>query len=198
MAAGDKIGVVMEPQRGVPHGVATLDQYGILDPKQRPAVSGPAYYTTAQAVGGAGWHRICTGRNCIAIVVFGNIYNQYGPSGIVLLVNMTYHAPRINILMTGSNKSDVLFNKVRLSANTYNDVMFLDAYYTVSMNTLYSYSITFYTIGDRNSFVMNTFEKIESAPSITLIPEMAITSIPSGSLVTSGQLTAAIERGLSL
>ena len=53
----------MEPQRGVPHGVATLDASGVLELKQRPYASGPAYYTAAQDVGGAGWHRVCTGMN---------------------------------------------------------------------------------------------------------------------------------------
>ncbi|WP_312265286.1 hypothetical protein, partial [Oscillibacter sp.] len=45
---------------------------------------------------------------------------------------------------------------------------------------------------------MNTFEKTADTPAVVVMPEMAITPIPSGSLVTSGQLTAAIERGLSL
>ena len=198
MAAGDKIGVVMEPQRGVPHGVATLNASGVLELKQRPYASGPAYFTAVQDVGGAGWHRICTGRNCTGLVVVGNSYYAYGPSNIVLLVNLDYYAPRISILMAGFNGNNVLFDKVRLSADQKNGIIFLDMHYTAALNTLFSYGIPFLDIGDNAAFAMNNFEKIESAPSITLIPEMAITPIPSGSLVTSGQLTADIERGLSL
>lgn len=198
MAAGDKIGVVMEPQRGVPHGVATLDASGVLELKQRPYASGPAYYTAAQDVGGAGWHRVCTGMNFMGLMVFGNVYNHYGPSEIVLLVNMNYYAPRVNILMAGFYGNNVLFDKVRLSADQKYGNISLEVHYTVSTNMMYAYGIPFFDIGSTAAFAMNTFEKTADTPAVVVMPEMAITSIPSGSLVTSGQLTAAIERGLSL
>lgn len=188
----------MEPQRGVPHGVATLNSYGTLPYEQMPYVSGPPYYTKAQAVGGAGWHRVCTGVGCGALVVLGNVYSGFGPSGIVLLAHMDFYAPRVNILMAGFNGNNVLFDKVRLSAEEKNGSISLDVHYTYNGNTLYSYGIPFFAIGGANAFAMNTFEKTADTPAVVVMPEMAITSIPSGSLVTSGQLTAAIERGLSL
>ena len=198
MAAGDKIGVVMEPQRGVPHGVATLNSYGTLPYEQMPYVSGPPHYTLATNVEGAGWHRVCTGMNFMGLMVFGNVYNHYGPSEIVLLVNMNYYAPRVNILMAGFYGNNVLFDKVRLSADQKYGNISLEVHYTVSTNMMYAYGIPFFDIGSTAAFAMNTFEKPADTPAVVVMPEMAITPIPSGSLVTSGQLTAAIERGLSL
>lgn len=181
---------------GAPSGVAALDAYGRVPYAQMPSASGPVSYRAHMS---AGWYRIYSGVSVTALIHLGNVYGAYGPSGIVMLVNFDRYAPRINILMAGFYGNNILFDKVRLTRASSGSNLFLEVHYNKTANTAFSYGIPFYHIGAGNeAFASDTFLPVPDTPEVSVIPETAISSIPSGALVTSAQLTAAVERGLSL